>query len=113
MIESGILYGCGENSFCQVGCADGRDDQYRPVKVSIKDSVKSVHAGCCHAIAITNNNKLYVWGLNVSGQLPFNSSDEVEIPHKVKLPDISLDTIDIFVMYQGCWLTTSKYQMTI
>lgn len=109
-VESGTLFACGSNEVGQVG--DGTNDiRVLPVPVKISDPVKSVHAGYRHAIAITTNNDLFVWGSSHDRQLPTISSKilSFKTPFKITIPNVNAANINLIVMHTGCWMTTREY----
>lgn len=77
--EDGSLYSWGWNSYGQLGYNSGKiskDDSIKNIfsdsskKVSILDNkyIKLISCSNIHSCAVTNNNVIYLWGLNV-GQL--------------------------------------------
>ena len=73
----GSTYIFGKNTFGQIG--DGTKTQTNiPKLLSIKCAKLSL--GAEHCIALTNNNILYGWGLNIFGQLGLGHNESISSP---------------------------------
>ena len=79
--SDGKLYAWGDNAVGQLG--DGTQTQRSsPVLVSLPAGVAAVGiaAGSAHSLALGSDGKLYVWGLNASGQLGNGTTSMVIVP---------------------------------
>jgi alpha-tubulin suppressor-like RCC1 family protein len=50
-------------------------------------SIRSVFVGGHHSCAVTNDDRLYCWGYNDSGQLGLGDRDNRSVPQQVMIPD--------------------------
>ncbi|XP_074114666.1 HECT and RLD domain containing E3 ubiquitin ligase 4 isoform X1 [Cotesia typhae] len=83
--EWGQLFSWGCNSNGQLGLSSFVPVQKTPrmVKTLATSIVIQVSCGYKHAVALTNNGKLYAWGLNDEGQLGIGPESKIE--HKPRL----------------------------
>lgn len=95
LTSDGVLYAWGENRYFQLGVGDN-EPRTTPTRVIMDEfgdeEVTSMSCGDSHSIALTKAGHLYVWGINLSGQLGLgtNSSSSkpvrlTAIPEKFKL----------------------------
>jgi alpha-tubulin suppressor-like RCC1 family protein len=63
------LYMWGQNDFGQVGNGKSGEYEIQTEPVKIMDNVQYVGLGAKHSAAITEDESLYMWGANDSGQL--------------------------------------------
>ena len=90
---AGSLYVWGQNTHGQLGNGN-TNNQLAPIRIPFPDGVtawKSVAAGERHAMAIANNDQLYVWGDNTHGQLGIitinTNPPAIARPESVSLPN--------------------------
>lgn len=83
---SSKLYLYGKNHFGQLGIGHNHY-VYSPLKLELSDRVKisKVACGGDHTLALTEENVLYTWGLNVFGQLGLGDYLARKTPIKVRL----------------------------
>lgn len=74
---SGNVYAWGSNSSRQLGIGSSDLTVPNPVVIPTLNGVKSVAAGKEHALALTDDGKVYAWGNNRFGQLGTGNSDTV------------------------------------
>jgi alpha-tubulin suppressor-like RCC1 family protein len=83
-ISNNTLYMFGKNTYGQLG--QGHQDiltKPRPVKFPNKFYVEKVACGGEHTLALTNNNELFSWGLNIFGQLGINNTENKIVPTRI------------------------------
>ena len=66
LTNDGTLWGCGENTYGQLGLGDTDN---RTIFTKITNNIKSVYCGGNHTIILKNDNTLWGCGSNGSGQL--------------------------------------------
>ena len=85
--ENGALYSFGRNESGQLGLDDG-DDRNRPVLVNVPGGlkVKAVSCGNSHTVIITEDDNLYSFGDNFSGQLGLGDDTNRIVATLVSVP---------------------------
>lgn len=94
LTSDGVLYAWGENDYGQLG--DGStQERHSPVKViGIEGKVIAVSAGALHTIILTDENKMYAWGMNEGGQLGIGTTIDSSTPKQVNgLDKVMIDSI--------------------
>jgi alpha-tubulin suppressor-like RCC1 family protein len=84
-IVAGSLYCWGENGSGQLGIGN-TTDQAKPTLVGgalASKTVTDVTAGGSHTCAVTDDDTLYCWGLNSSGQLGVGNNTSQRTPQQV------------------------------
>ena len=97
--STGDLYTWGSNAYGQIG--NGENDKahsYIPEKITIEDNgevkeIKEISIGSNHSIALTSENKLYVWGDNQFGQLGNGTTTHSSTPIPMDLSSINNEVI--------------------
>lgn len=75
LTETGKVYSIGKNKYGQLGNGNTLDSTVEAVGVrqtdgqNLLENIKQVHAGEYSTIAITKDNKVYVWGYNKDNRL--------------------------------------------
>ncbi len=120
-VSSGMYFTCavvnfnpwcfGHNGVGQLGNGVGIGDSYNntrntasatadsffPTRVDRtligENNSKKVSAGGYHACVLTNDGKVYCWGLNIFGQLGNNSTSDAIVPVAVTLPAPATDIV--------------------
>lgn len=85
LTDNGYVYGCGSNLNSQIGIPLTMDeddgDILLPVQIPSLSNIKDICAGGLYSICVDNDNNLFVFGNNHSGQLGMESSEgNVEKP---------------------------------
>ena len=91
LTKSGKLYGYGENQYGQLGLGHSF---YVLEKTNFEEvgsifNCVDVSCGDNHTIALTSDNKLYVWGCNKYGQLGLGDTEGRNTPHELVLNDVN------------------------
>ena len=78
LFENGELWGCGSNTFGQVGLGEGANSKDFPAFTKIPDanSVRDIACGYEHSLYCTADGKLYAFGHPQYGQLGFGDNGE-------------------------------------
>ena len=64
------LYSCGATDNGQLGHGETHETHHKvPLQVATDVKISQLGCGAGHCIALTNNRKVFTWGLNVYGQL--------------------------------------------
>jgi len=82
MLDSkGVCFGCGDNSYGQLGNSDEEYDY----PIEIAKNVSQIAAGTYHTLFLTRENKLYGCGDNSQKQISENKEeDEISTPYLIK-----------------------------
>jgi alpha-tubulin suppressor-like RCC1 family protein len=72
-VSAGDVYAWGANAYGKLGIGQ-TGARNTPVAVSNIMGVKSVKAGCDHALALKEDGSVWAWGYNSAGQLGNDSS---------------------------------------
>ena len=86
----GSIYVWGNNSRGQLGDGVPAPERVSPVKVIEIRNVKKIAAGHGHALALTEDGKIYSWGYNQYGQLGDGGDQDKNKPLEIK----GLDNIE-------------------
>ena len=87
ILEDGSLYAWGNNSSGQLGVGSENDYVNTPTKVNLPGTIKELITYGYSIYAILEDNSLYAWGYNGTGQLGVGSENvTVNTPNKVNLP---------------------------
>uniref|UniRef100_A0A0M3K994 Regulator of chromosome condensation (RCC1)-like protein n=1 Tax=Anisakis simplex TaxID=6269 RepID=A0A0M3K994_ANISI len=68
--ERGIVYGCGNSIYGQLGCGEDVKKRfvyiylYRPSMIDIPEKVKLISSKYFHGIAVSESQKIYQWGIS-------------------------------------------------
>lgn len=100
--EQGRLYSWGKNHHRQLGLGRVSDFESKAqlVKKLTAEKIKQVACGGTHVAALTESNKLYVWGRNRDGQLGLGSKNNYyeAFPQLVKLAkEIEIKQISVAI----------------
>jgi alpha-tubulin suppressor-like RCC1 family protein len=86
----GDVWSFGCNTFQQLGrVTKEKIDNTTPQKIEGLKNVVSISAGYRHSLALTENNTVFAWGLNVHGQLGTATTDSSPSPVAVSITDIA------------------------
>lgn len=85
LTKKGELYCWGSNIYSQLGLGKQKYEHCIPIitipqKLVLRESILSVHCGIKHTIAVTSNDKIYVWGSNEKGQLGLGDKNNRSTP---------------------------------
>lgn len=93
--ENGTVYSWGENGSGALG--DGTlTDRPSPVKVQGLDNVTvtQISSQFDHSLAVSNDGKVFAWGMNADGQLGDDTRDSRSTPVRVKgLDDVTITRV--------------------
>lgn len=85
--SNGTVWSFGTNTNGELGLGD---NTYRnsPEQVEILENivVEQISVGTSHIIALTQDGKVYTWGLNSNGQLGLGTTKNNNIPQQVNMP---------------------------
>lgn len=89
LTKKGELYCWGSNMYSQLGLGKQKYEHGIPIitipqKLVLRESILSVHCGIKHTIAVTSNDKIYVWGNNENGQLGLGDKNHRSTPTELK-----------------------------
>jgi alpha-tubulin suppressor-like RCC1 family protein len=89
------VYAWGKNSSGQIGNGNN-ENQLEPIKVSgfKGEKIISISCGAKHSLALTENGKVFSWGLNDCGQLGIGTREDSNVP--------CLMVADIFIEKISC-----------
>ena len=91
LTTSGEIYSYGANESGQLGLGHTYDrsilSDINFGKVGSISNYVNIDCGWAHTIALTLDNKLYVWGRNACGQLGLGDTNNRNIPHQLILTD--------------------------
>lgn len=84
-IDCGRLFGIGYNIVCQLGLGDNapvKSPGLNPVSIPIPfgERVVDIQTGTRHAIAVTEKNKVFVWGNNVANECGIDTGNTDFVP---------------------------------
>lgn len=65
---NGSVFGFGENKFCQISQDLKKKHFVFPVRIFFGEKIKKIKSGETHNLALTINNKVFVWGNGIFGQ---------------------------------------------
>lgn len=86
LTKSGDVYTWGKNINNTLGYYIDSDYQILPKKVEIENNkIIQIAAGIDHTVVLTNNDDLYVWGLNDFGQLGIGNFVNKVLPKKINM----------------------------
>ena len=83
-------WGCNKNGEYGVGVTDGKtemelnDQKNEPVKVAIENAA-DIYAGGSHAMAVTEDGGVWIWGDNDEGQLGDYAGTNGSVPRRIEL----------------------------
>ena len=97
--NDGALWGCGDNSYGQLGLGDTKN---RTTFTQITNNVKSIYCGYNHTLILKNDGTLWGCGRNDSGQLGL----EKDINNKITFTQITTNADNIKSIYCGNEYTT-------
>ena len=78
------MYSLGNNKFGQLGLKI--EHTSKPLKISGIQRITEMACGAEHSLLLTENNQVYVFGLNCSGQLGTQNFSSVLIPQLIQTP---------------------------
>ncbi|KAG8438421.1 hypothetical protein GDO86_008920, partial [Hymenochirus boettgeri] len=98
LTNNGELLSCGSNNFSQLGrSGEGSSSVPRPVDVC-KKIVVDVAAGLRHALAITDDRRLFQWGTGIASHAKrFVQKNSVPVIFTAKEPSPVQDTGELYV----------------
>jgi alpha-tubulin suppressor-like RCC1 family protein len=79
LLEDGSVWGCGGNTYGQLGNDDGVDI-YIPVNLELPSPVTSISSGLYHSLFLLENGDFYSCGLNKKGVLGVGLAYVVNLP---------------------------------
>ena len=95
LCQNGLLFACGKNNEGVLGVGDTVDRNTPTLVEELSDrNVSSIAAGVYHNLAITDEGRLYSWGIGWYGQLGQGNSRNILLPKEVWLSE----TADDFVL---------------
>lgn len=78
--NNGKCYVIGRKEYGRLGLGDIKDDVEVLTLIKQLDNIKHISCGDCSSFAITNDGKVYAWGMGSNQQLGTGSEDDVETP---------------------------------
>lgn len=96
LCSHGFVYSFGTGFFGQLGHGNDMSfDQPKPIENLLNKKVVRIFAGANHSCVITENNEVYMWGLNKSGQCGHPISSECVLsPRILEMTDNVKSLID-------------------
>lgn len=79
----GKLYGSGHNGYGQLGL--GCYDHYAEFKQIILGDMIKIDCGDSHSVSLSLDDKLFVWGRNLEGQLGLGDNENRNLPTQLQL----------------------------
>ncbi|CAE7730566.1 unnamed protein product [Symbiodinium pilosum] len=83
LLESGAVYGVGQNSFGQLGVGHGSGFHLVPVQMQIDGQVIAVAAGCTHSLTLLATGEVFSTGDNIYGQLGLGNNRDQQVPARM------------------------------
>ena len=85
LLESGAVYGVGQNSYGQLGSgsAASSGDCTVPVQMPINGTATAVAAGSTHSLILLESGEAYGTGDNIYGQLGSGNKQDQHMPTKI------------------------------
>jgi len=87
-VPSGKAFAWGTNGEGQLGNNATGTNGSTPGQVPYLKGVRSVSAGCAHALALKTDGTVYAWGRNFNGQLGNGTTNRADVPIKVKISGV-------------------------
>ena len=85
--ENGIVWGCGGNSFGQIG--DGtNNDKYSPVSITSLNQIISISSGNSHSLFLKSDGTVWATGLNNFGQLGDGTTTNRNYPVPINISNV-------------------------
>ncbi|KAJ5068012.1 regulator of chromosome condensation [Anaeramoeba ignava] len=81
------IYGCGDYAFNGLGL-DTHQKFFAHIDSLQDEDIIDVDSGCFHTLVLTRSNKLFVFGINSSGQLGSNNYDSATKPIQIHIPEL-------------------------
>lgn len=82
LMDSGDVYGLGENWYGQLGIGS-KEDQHQPKKMLLNGTAKAVASGTQHSVVLMDSGEVYSTGDNVHGQLGLGDNQATLQPRRV------------------------------
>jgi alpha-tubulin suppressor-like RCC1 family protein len=90
----GKIWACGDNRQSQLGIGDPRLTRaFNPMPVLMVDAVTAIAAGDAHSLAVGEDNSVWSWGLNASGQLGIGNFSPQPSPIRLNVIFKTVDSI--------------------
>ena len=80
---NGELFSCGNNDYGQLGIGNNNSPKKHIEKVWINQKIKNFDCGYNYVIAISENNKVFGWGYNKTGQILDLTTEKVNLPKEL------------------------------
>lgn len=64
LMESGVIYSCGNGSYGQLGIGVEIKKRFKPEAVPVPDKVIMIASKYFHCLAVSEGQKIYCWGAN-------------------------------------------------
>jgi alpha-tubulin suppressor-like RCC1 family protein len=87
-VSSGKALAWGSNGEGQLGNNASGTNSSIPGLVPYLKGVKSVSAGCAHALALKTDGTVYAWGRNYNGQLGNGTTNRADVPTRVNISGV-------------------------
>ena len=97
LTKNGSLFSCGSNTFGQLGLGSAMINENGYQKITTITDIINFDCGKLHTVTLTKNNKIYVWGNNLFGQLGLGDKTNRFSPQEI----LSLTKVDIVAVRCG------------
>lgn len=64
LMESGVVYSCGNGSYGQLGIGAEIKKRFEPEAVPVPDKIIMIASKYFHCLAVSEEQKIYCWGAN-------------------------------------------------
>jgi len=81
--KDGVVWVWGSNQYGQLGINSSIKHKSIPMQVQDLPKIKKIAANQHHSLALTEDGKIFAWGLNLSGQLGIGTQNDSNIPVQV------------------------------
>ena len=95
--NDGTLWGCGDNSYGELGLGDTTDRKIFTQVTTNADNIKEVYCGGSYTIILKNDGTLWGCGANGGGQLGLGDTTD-----RTTFTQVTTNADDIKQVYCGC-----------